>query len=65
MQNAPAGQTYCKMLKGQHSAILLTFTTFVLSIFEWPLKTGFSVFSSAISQENVLVKYTQNLCNCL
>ena len=38
------------MLQGEHSAILLTciqlpsvFKTFVLSIFEWPLKTGFTV----------------------
>ena len=45
-----AGQKYCRMLKGEHSAILLTcielphgFKTFVLSIFEWPLKTGFTV----------------------
>ena len=42
-----AGQKYCKMLQGEHSALLLTFITlpfvikiFVLSIFEWPLKTG-------------------------
>ena len=35
----------------EHSAILLTFNklpfvfkTFVLSIFEWPLKTGFTVY---------------------
>ena len=38
------------MLHGEHSAILLTFIklpfvikTFVLSIFEWLLKTGFTV----------------------
>ena len=38
------------MLQGEHSAILLTFiklqfviTIFVLSIFEWPLKTSFTV----------------------
>ena len=38
------------MSKGQHSAILSTFIklqfvfrTFVLSIFEWSLKTGFNV----------------------
>ena len=38
------------MLQGEHSAILSTFIklqfafkTFVLSIFEWPLKTGFTV----------------------
>ena len=38
------------MLRGEHSAILLTLIklpfsikTFVLSIFKWPLKTGFTV----------------------
>ena len=45
-----AGQKYCRMLQGEQSTILLTcielphgFKTFVLSIFEWPLKTGFTV----------------------
>ena len=45
-----AGQKYCRMLQWEHSAILSTFInlpftikTFVLSIFEWPLKTGFTV----------------------
>ena len=45
-----AGQKYCRMLQGEHSAILSTFIklpfaikTFVLSIFEWLLKTGFTV----------------------
>ena len=40
------------MLQWEHSAILLTFiklpyvrNIFVLSIFEWPLKTGFTVVS--------------------
>ena len=44
------GQKYCRMLQGEHSAILSTcnelphsFKTFVLSIFERPLKTGFTV----------------------
>ena len=39
------------MLQGEHSAILFTFIKlplvikfFVLSIFEWPLKTGFTVW---------------------
>ena len=43
-----AGQKYCRMLQGEHSAIPLTFIklpffikTFVLSIFKWLLKTGF------------------------
>ena len=45
-----AGQKYYRMLPLEHSAILLTFIklpfaikTFVLSIFEWQLKTGFTV----------------------
>ena len=45
-----AGQKYCRMLQGEHSAILSTFIklpfvikTFGLSIFERPLKTGFTV----------------------
>ena len=45
-----AGKKYCRMLQGEHSAILSTFIKlpfvikiFVLSIFEWPLYTGFTV----------------------
>ena len=45
-----AGQKYYRMLQMEHSAILSTFikVTFVikicvLSIIEWPLKTGFTV----------------------
>ena len=41
-----AGQKYCRMLQGEHSAILLTFIklpfvikTFILSIFEWSFYT--------------------------
>ena len=47
-----AGQKYCRMLQREHSAILSTFIklpfsikTFVLSIFKWPFKTGFTEFS--------------------
>ena len=47
-----AGQKYCRMLQGEHSAILSTFINlpfvikiFVLSIFERSLKTGFTVLS--------------------
>ena len=46
-----AGQTYCRMLQREHSAILLTsiklpfvIKTVVLSIFEWPFYTGFTVY---------------------
>ena len=46
-----AGLKYCRMLQGEHPAILYTcikqpfvIHIFVLSIFEWPLKTGFTVF---------------------
>ena len=45
-----AGQKYYRMLQREHSAILLTFIKqlfvikiFVLSIFEWRLKTGVTV----------------------
>ena len=45
-----AGQKYCRMLQGEHSAILSTFIklpfsikTFVLSVFKWPLNTGYTV----------------------
>ena len=45
-----AGQKYCRMLQGEHSAMLSTFIKLpfaikicVLSVFEWPLKTGFTV----------------------
>ena len=45
-----AGKKYCRMLQGEHSAILLSFIklpfvikVFVLSIFEWPFYTGFTV----------------------
>ena len=45
-----AGQKYCRMFQGEHSAILSTFIKvpfvmkiFALSIFEWPFYTGFTV----------------------
>ena len=51
-----AGQKYCRMLQGEHSAILSTFTklpfvikTFVLSIFEWPFYTDFTVCKNLLS----------------
>ena len=46
-----AGQKYCRMLQGEHSAMLSTFIKlpfvikfFVLSIFEWSVYTGFTVY---------------------
>ena len=45
-----AGKKYCRMLQGEHSAIVSTFIKlpfvikiFVLSIFDWPFYTGFTV----------------------
>ena len=45
-----AGQKYCRMLQGEHSAILstsiklpLVIKICVLSTFKWPLKTGFTI----------------------
>ena len=52
-----AGQKYCRMLRLEPSAILLTFIklpfvikTFVLSIFEWPLKIGFTLNRFTLTQ---------------
>ena len=49
-----ADQRYCRMLQGEHSAILWTFIKlpfvikiFILSIFEWPFYTGFTVYASS------------------
>ena len=49
-----AGQNYCRMLQGEHSAILSTFVKlpFVLAIFEWSLKTGFIVLNVHKSASN-------------
>ena len=48
-----AGQKYCRMLQGEHSAILSTFIKlpfiikiFVLFIFEWLLKTYITVLTT-------------------
>ena len=48
-----AGQKYCKMLQGEHSAILLTIIKlpfvikiFIMSIFEWPFKTDFTLVTN-------------------
>ena len=51
------------MLQGEHSAILSSFIKlpfvikiFVLSIFEWPLKTGFTVYSIALQTRFFILK---------
>ena len=56
-----AGQKYCRMLPLEHSAILLTFIklpfaskVFVLSIFEWLLKTGYTVYPSNIKKFHLI-----------
>ena len=50
-----AGQKYCRMLQGEHSAILSTvirlpfvIKIFVLSIFEWLFYTSFTVYELVI-----------------
>ena len=54
-----AGQYYCRMLQGEHSAILPTFIklpfvikTFVLSIFEWQFYTDFTVVLEIVDNSN-------------
>ena len=65
------GQKYCRMLKGEHSVILLTFIKlqfvikiFVLSIFESPLKKGFpvSVLFNASHIYFVLTMWQIDMC---
>ena len=55
-------QKYCGMLQGEHSAILSNFIKLpivikivVLSIFEWPFYTGFTVWAS--TQENLSSRF--------
>ena len=54
-----AGQKYCRMLQGEHSALLLTFIRlpfvikiFVLSIFKRPFYAGFTV----VADQTVLLR---------
>ena len=56
-----AGQKYCG-IAGEHSAILSTFINlpfvikiFVLSIFEWPFYTGFTVIENKIPKLTDLI----------
>ena len=53
------GQNYCRMLQGEQSAILSTFIKltfvikiYVLSIFEWPFYTGFTVSRASYIELN-------------
>ena len=55
----------CLMLQGEHSAIrstfiklLLAIMTFVLSIFEWPLKTGFTVYDKTAHLRSINRAFT-------
>ena len=58
------GQKYCRMLQWEHSAILSTFikvpfviNILVLSIFEWPLKTGFTVLILSMLACHLLIPF--------
>ena len=62
-----AGKKYCRMLQGEHSAILLTFIKlpfvikiFVLSVFEWPFYTGFTVCHKYHDLMNLLIVCLRN-----
>ena len=57
-----AGQKCCRMLQGEHSAILLAFIKlpfvikiFVLSNFEWPFNTGCTVLSHTHNQTTNII----------
>ena len=56
-----AGQKYCRMLQGEHSAILLTcirppfvIKIFALYIFEWPFYTGLTVHALTLGKLETL-----------
>ena len=60
------------MLQGEHFAILSTFIKlqfvikiFVLSIFEWPLKTGFTVVVIYVSHWSLIILTTVRVKNIL
>ena len=62
-----AGQKYCRMLQGEHSAILSTYIKllfvikiFVLSIFEWRFKTGLTVMHILCIRKLHKTAYKQN-----
>ena len=68
-----AGQKYCRMLQGEHSAVLSTcimlphgFKTFVLSFFEWRLKTGFTVVAAeSVFGFRLVVNHSEPAANLL
>ena len=68
-----AGQKYCRMLQGEHSAILMIFINlpfsikiFVLSISKWSLKTGFTVSKVVIlSVKLFFILVTNIFYDCL
>ena len=56
------GQKYCRMFQGEHFETLLTFIKlpfiikiYVLSIFEWPIYTGFTV-TILVKRDKYVVK---------
>ena len=65
-----AGQKYCRMLQGEHSAILSTFIKlpivikiFVLFIFVWLFNTGFTVPVSTETSLRLHEYQYQHYCN--
>ena len=65
-----AGQKYCRMLQGEHPVILSTFIklsfafkTFVLSIFEWPLMTGFIVVGKRLTYCVLSISNSSSNCS--
>ena len=65
-----ACQKYCRMIQGEHSAILSTFIKlpfvikiFVLSIFEWLFYTSFTVLTGFMTLQNFLKSINLNIAN--
>ena len=67
-----AGQKYCTILQGEHSAICSAFIklpvvsmTFVLSMFEWPFYTGFTVVKISDQTKHLEVKFVKSTVTSL
>ena len=63
-----AGQKYCRMLQGEHSAILSTFIKlpfvikiYVLSIFEWPFYTGLNFYQKLVFKTNYCLMQVKSI----
>ena len=53
------GRKYCKMLPLEHSVILLTCIKRIFGLFEWLLKTGFTVYHICLKLFFQMLQFTK------